>query len=67
MSNYKPAFIGSMCLFLCALFLSTPVNAISNDAEAANKAGRQRMLSQRIALNYFIKIAVKPRLFRARM
>ena len=46
MSNYKSAFIGSMCLFLCALFLSTPVNAISNDAEAANKAGRQRMLSR---------------------
>ena len=54
MSNYKSAFIGSMCLFLCALFLSTPVNAISNDAEAANKAGRQRMLSQRIALSYFM-------------
>ena len=31
-----------------------PVYAISSDAEAINKAGRQRLLSQRIAMSYYM-------------
>ena len=54
MSHCASTFIRSMCILLCVLFTSMTAHAITNDAEAANKAGRQRMLSQRIALNYFM-------------
>lgn len=54
MLNRKPAITGSICLFLCCFFFVTAAIAITNDAEAINKAGRQRMLSQRIALSYFM-------------
>lgn len=44
------------CFTVAALVLAMPLSAwaIATDAEAINKAGRQRMLSQRIAMSYFM-------------
>ena len=39
---------------LSLLIATLPAEAVINDAEAINKAGRQRMLSQRIAKNYIM-------------
>ena len=48
-------------LFLVTCLLSLPVHSFLNDAEAINKSGLQRMLSQRIAKGYLmIGLEVNP-------
>ncbi len=50
-----------MPLFLAICLLSLPVHSFLNDAEAINKSGLQRMLSQRIAKGYLmIGLEVNP-------